>query len=267
MCAWGLSQSRAEQFEIDAARSSASVLVVLGASTGVANAGIEGSILAVIDAANQTLRIDDLNISFASGASTMFTVQVGVQPFGDVPVIFSQASVSLHAPIPGHAVSVSSGGAWTLNTCSVHTIGSLMYVAEGLTCDRLTNDGVSCAAMTNLASLAPSPALIADGLLVETGSARELSGQLTFTQPIHPALGASAGAVTYTVRFVATSAACSVDYDNSGSADVADLFGFLDAWFVQQGQAGPGLATDYDNDLVVTVDDLFGFLDAWFIGC
>ena len=45
---------------------------------------------------------------------------------------------------------------------------------------------------------------------------------------------------------------------------VADLFGFLDAWFAQFNTSGPALSADFNHDSTVTVADLFGFLDAWF---
>ena len=60
-------------------------------------------------------------------------------------------------------------------------------------------------------------------------------------------------------------ARCESDFDNSIIVTVADLFGFLDAWFIQFGQAGPGLlSADFDHDGVVDVGDLFDYLDTWF---
>ncbi|HPO93121.1 MAG TPA: hypothetical protein PL072_06570 [Phycisphaerales bacterium] len=54
------------------------------------------------------------------------------------------------------------------------------------------------------------------------------------------------------------------DFNRSGSVDVADLFGFLDAWFAQFTQSAAGLAADYGGDGAVGVDDLFLFLAEWF---
>lgn len=61
------------------------------------------------------------------------------------------------------------------------------------------------------------------------------------------------------------SVSCAADFDADGSVSVPDLFGFLDAWFAQNG-GGPGLpSADFDGDGTVTVVDLFAFLDAWFV--
>ena len=57
---------------------------------------------------------------------------------------------------------------------------------------------------------------------------------------------------------------CSADFDGSQTVTVADLFGFLDAWFAQFNTSGPALSADFNHDSNVTVADLFGFLDAWF---
>lgn len=56
------------------------------------------------------------------------------------------------------------------------------------------------------------------------------------------------------------------DYDRDGVVSVVDLFGFLDAWFAQNGLTGLGILTDLSGDAAVDVVDLFQFLDAWFAG-
>ena len=54
------------------------------------------------------------------------------------------------------------------------------------------------------------------------------------------------------------------DFDHSGASG-HDLFGFLDAWFVQFGMSRPPtLSADFIDDGEVNVADLFAFLDAWF---
>lgn len=65
---------------------------------------------------------------------------------------------------------------------------------------------------------------------------------------------------------------CACDFDGIDGPTVADLFDFLDAWFVQNGQTAPGLSADFDKSGGVGVEDLFGFLDCWFsppasLGC
>ena len=60
---------------------------------------------------------------------------------------------------------------------------------------------------------------------------------------------------------------CPANFDHVGGVGVADLFGFLDAWFAEFNTSGPNLASDFDHDQSATVADLFGFLDAWFLGC
>ncbi len=57
---------------------------------------------------------------------------------------------------------------------------------------------------------------------------------------------------------------CSADVDFDDAVTVADLFAFLDDWFMQSGASGGFYVSDFDQDGVVTIADLFGFLDAWF---
>lgn len=54
---------------------------------------------------------------------------------------------------------------------------------------------------------------------------------------------------------------CEVDFDNSGIADVPDVFSFLSLWFA--GNA----AANFDGQNGVDVPDIFAFLAAWFAGC
>lgn len=54
---------------------------------------------------------------------------------------------------------------------------------------------------------------------------------------------------------------CLIDFNESGSADVPDIFAFLSLWF-------PGdPAADFDGNGTVAVPDIFAFLSAWFAGC
>lgn len=63
--------------------------------------------------------------------------------------------------------------------------------------------------------------------------------------------------------------ACASDFNGDQTVDVADLFAYLDAWFMQFGLTSPpadaqDLTADFNSDLRVDVADLFGFLDVWF---
>ena len=62
---------------------------------------------------------------------------------------------------------------------------------------------------------------------------------------------------------------CAADFDCAAGVGIGDLFGFLDAWFIEFGLSSPPepdapFHADFDGDASVTVADLFGFLDAWF---
>ncbi len=61
-------------------------------------------------------------------------------------------------------------------------------------------------------------------------------------------------------------AGCAGDFDHDNDVDVADLFGFLDAWFANFSTPACAalLPGNFDKDADVDVADLFGFLDAWF---
>ena len=60
---------------------------------------------------------------------------------------------------------------------------------------------------------------------------------------------------------------CPANFDQLNGVGVADLFMFLDAWFLEFGLFGPDLQADFVPNDAVEVADLFGFLDAWFAGC
>jgi hypothetical protein len=54
---------------------------------------------------------------------------------------------------------------------------------------------------------------------------------------------------------------CPGDFSRDGTTTVADIFGFLNAWFA----ASP--SADANCDGAVAVTDIFDFLEAWFAGC
>ncbi len=54
---------------------------------------------------------------------------------------------------------------------------------------------------------------------------------------------------------------CAADINDSGDADVPDIFAFLSLWF-----AGD-IAADIDGVPGVGVPDIFAFLSLWFAGC
>lgn len=54
---------------------------------------------------------------------------------------------------------------------------------------------------------------------------------------------------------------CPGDFDNSGTAELGDLFAYLTPWFARDATA------DLDGFAGVEVGDLFAFLDSWFAGC
>jgi hypothetical protein len=58
-----------------------------------------------------------------------------------------------------------------------------------------------------------------------------------------------------------TGAVCPADFDHSGTVDVTDIFGFLNAWFA----GNP--ATDFDHSGSLGPADILAFLNAWLGGC
>lgn len=67
-------------------------------------------------------------------------------------------------------------------------------------------------------------------------------------------------------RFSRT-APCAADFNGNREITADDIFFFLDAWFVQQGQSAGNLSADFNRSGVVTADDIFAFLDSWFRPC
>lgn len=63
-----------------------------------------------------------------------------------------------------------------------------------------------------------------------------------------------------------TQVACRVDYDNSGTVGIQDIFNFLLAYF--SGSPGPSPPSgDFDQSGGLSVQDIFAFLNAYFSGC
>lgn len=60
---------------------------------------------------------------------------------------------------------------------------------------------------------------------------------------------------------VPTVTICLPDFDDNGTLDVPDIFGFLAAWFAEDSSA------DFDQNGTLAVPDIFAFLAAWFAGC
>lgn len=54
---------------------------------------------------------------------------------------------------------------------------------------------------------------------------------------------------------------CAGDFNGVGGVTVADIFGFLSAWFANDP------AADFNGSGTVTVADIFAFLTGWFAGC
>lgn len=54
---------------------------------------------------------------------------------------------------------------------------------------------------------------------------------------------------------------CNADFDQNGVLTVADIFGYLAAFF------SGGINADINGNFVVNVQDIFAFLGAWFAGC
>lgn len=54
---------------------------------------------------------------------------------------------------------------------------------------------------------------------------------------------------------------CGADFDANGALTAADLFDFLNAWFLGYPSA------DYNGDGANTAQDIFDFLNSWFAGC
>ena len=60
---------------------------------------------------------------------------------------------------------------------------------------------------------------------------------------------------------------CPANFNQLDGVNATDIFIFLDAWFGQNGQTGPGLTADFNNSEAVNATDIFTYLDAWFNGC
>lgn len=95
-------------------------------------------------------------------------------------------------------------------------------------------------------------------------------GSQTGTLHINPVSAGVAGSydavAINSCGFVATVPAavtiiCPADFDGNQSVTVADIFGFLSAWFAMD------IAADFNASGQVTPSDLFAYLTAWFARC
>lgn len=66
---------------------------------------------------------------------------------------------------------------------------------------------------------------------------------------------------------VGPSGPCNGDFNGDGVADLADLFAFLNEYFLTYGQTGTRLRADIDLSGMVGVEDIFVFMAGWFAGC
>ncbi len=71
--------------------------------------------------------------------------------------------------------------------------------------------------------------------------------------------GVALGSTLYS--FTITAPPCAVDFNNSNSVNVQDIFDFLASWFTGSPSA------DFNHMNGVNVQDIFDFLAAWFTGC
>jgi len=60
---------------------------------------------------------------------------------------------------------------------------------------------------------------------------------------------------------------CAVDFNSNRTADIGDLFYYVDLYFQFFSQSGNVGFADFSRDGYVDVGDLFAFMDAWFRGC
>jgi len=99
-----------------------------------------------------------------------------------------------------------------------------------------------------------SDAITAGGLALDGEIADPASG------PLPSGNGVPGGSASWSF-VVEGNPPCAADIDNSGSADVPDIFAYLSLWF-----AGDA-AADIDDIPGVGVPDIFAFLSLWFAGC
>jgi hypothetical protein len=94
--------------------------------------------------------------------------------------------------------------------------------------------------------------------IVDPLQALNQSGEFVFSAAF---VGASSPQAVIKASLSRSEPACPADFDNNGSAEVADIFAFLSSWFAQNSSA------DFDENGQVQVNDIFAFLSAWFAGC
>jgi hypothetical protein len=77
--------------------------------------------------------------------------------------------------------------------------------------------------------------------------------------PLPSGNGLAGGSASYT--FTVLGNLCPVDLNDSGDADVPDIFAYLSLWFASDP------AADIDGIAGIGVPDIFFFLSLWFAGC
>ena len=196
-----------------------------------------------------------------------FQCLVPVQGAVPVTVALSQIVVDA-APGTGAALPASLGpSGQTLfggGTIACSTAGSASYfVAPGLSCNTLTNNGAPCSGTFDLAAAGTNTSGLVDLGSIYPGSPRTFYLRYSANFPF--AAGTTWGTLdvlaTLSGTLGSSTPTCRPDFNNSGTLNVQDIFDFLAAWFT----ANP--TADFNHANGITVQDIFDFLAAWFVGC
>ncbi len=120
---------------------------------------------------------------------------------------------------------------------------------------------VSTRTVTINSPLTPGTYTVTAGNTISLPAGTLLDGEIEdpLSGPLPTGDGLAGGNAVWS--FVVLGAPCAVDLNDSGGADVEDIFLFLGLWFAGDGSA------DFDGQDGIGVPDIFAFLAAWFAGC
>lgn len=203
-------------------------------------------------------------LSIATPGTT--NVGIPVPPFGTALGTLASATAARTSASALTAAGVDLGNGrrqFTFIGVTMSMSGTASHSASGLACNNLLATGSTCSGSYTLAQSGTQAYDLVARVPGDSGTPGTFSMSVQVALPLNPlspTIG-TAGLLANIEGALSTAPTCVADFNQSGRADVQDIFSFLNAWFAKSPSADINAAGG------ITVQDIFDFLAAWFRGC
>ncbi len=162
--------------------------------------------------------------------------------------------------------SCSGAVTWSQSTCSTNPCP----FPNGVCCNFITGGcqilpqtacGISAHTWTIGGVCAPSPCPLSGACCNAFTGACVRRTQERCAAPANTWISGGVCAPSSCILLLASRVACPADFNQSGSADITDLYDFLNAWLAGAPSANFNTSSGPD------IQDIFDFISSWFIGC